>query len=150
MQEWLTCYAESAYTLGMSPQDAAVADYQAVLAEIRAEMARKQISGLELAHLTGLAQSTISRRLNGAPFSVQEMLVICSALGISLRDVLEDAAKRRTASVPAMRKGGGPVVAGTGFEPATSGSRAPLSVINGSGRTAGTWTRPALRLVPAA
>jgi transcriptional regulator with XRE-family HTH domain len=127
------------------------ADYEAVMAEIRAELGRQQISGNELAKRSGISQSTVSRRLRGSDMSLQEVLALCSALGISLRGVLEDAAKRRLAPVPAMRNEGQVQVAGAGFEPATSGLRVQMSslrVIDGGCESSGDWTRPVLSVVP--
>jgi len=54
-----------------------------VAAEVRAEMARQQISQEKLASLTGLSQSRISRRLVGdRPFDVTELAAIAIALGV--------------------------------------------------------------------
>lgn len=57
----------------------------AILAEIRAEMARQGLTGTQLATLTGLSQPTISRSLSALrEVTLPELLVICDALGLTL------------------------------------------------------------------
>lgn len=54
-----------------------------VAAEVRAEMARQQMSQEKLAALTGLSQSRISRRLVGdRPFDITELAAVATALGV--------------------------------------------------------------------
>ena len=114
-------------------------DYSYLLGEVRAELARRGMPGRDLGRLCGISQPGISRRLNNAqPFDVPELLAVCRALELSLRDLLEEAAKRRMAPVPAMRDGGqSTVVAGARFELATSGSRARQTSRRGRPVTAG-------------
>ena len=109
----------------MTTQEAVEADYAAIMGEIRAEMARRRMSGQELAQRCGMQQSTMSRRLNGSPFTVRELLAVCRALGLTLTGLASEA-RKHSAPIPAMREGGASV-AGAGFEPATSGTRAALA-----------------------
>lgn len=54
-----------------------------VATEIRAEMARKKRTGVELARHLGMAQPTISKRLNGeTPFDLLELGKVASWLGV--------------------------------------------------------------------
>lgn len=52
-----------------------------VAAEVRAEMARKQVTKKELSVQTGMSLSTLQRRLYGTyPFTVEELLRVATAL----------------------------------------------------------------------
>jgi transcriptional regulator with XRE-family HTH domain len=55
----------------------------AVAAEVRAELARKQMSQHALAAALGVAQQTVSRRLTGeVPFDVAELGRVAEILGV--------------------------------------------------------------------
>jgi transcriptional regulator with XRE-family HTH domain len=101
--------------------------YEIVLGEVRAQLARAHMSQQDLVHRSGLTQSTVSRRLNGSTaFTLPELFDICAVLGMSVTDLLVSAQRNRPRPVGA--EGG--QVAGAGFEPATSGSRARyLSIV---------------------
>lgn len=54
----------------------------AVLANIRAEMARRQVRQQDLAERLGIAQQGISMRLNGkTPLTAEEIQIIADELG---------------------------------------------------------------------
>ena len=56
---------------------------QQVGANVRAEAARRGISGSQLARTVGLSQSAMSRRLIGArAFTVTELAAVAAALGV--------------------------------------------------------------------
>lgn len=57
----------------------------------RREMGVQQVTQMELARRTGMAQATISRRLSGEPFAVAEVLTFCQGLGIDPITVWVDA-----------------------------------------------------------
>lgn len=54
-----------------------------VAAEVRAQMARKKRTGVDLAKHLGMAQPTISKRLNGdTPFTVAELAEVAAWLEV--------------------------------------------------------------------
>src|SRR4029077_11575110 len=56
-----------------------------VAEEVRALMGRHQVSGNRLAVMTGMTQSSMSRRLAGLyPFTVDELEVIADAFGVPI------------------------------------------------------------------
>lgn len=56
---------------------------KAVARRFRAELAQIGISGLAAAEICGVSQPWMSRRMNGAvPFNVDELDMVCAALGI--------------------------------------------------------------------
>jgi transcriptional regulator with XRE-family HTH domain len=68
-----------------------------VAAEIRAEMARQQMSQDQLADRIGMSQSTLSRRLTGSlPFDTTELAKVAEALGVVVTALLPNP-KRRAA-----------------------------------------------------
>jgi transcriptional regulator with XRE-family HTH domain len=72
-----------------------------VAEELRAVLARRQISASELARRTGLRQPYLSRRMTGAvPFNLDDLELIAPVLRIEVADLLgddsgPDAKKRR-------------------------------------------------------
>lgn len=61
----------------------------AVAAEVRAEVARKQISQDKLAAQVGCSRQALNRRLTGAtPFDVAELAAIADALGVPVTQFL--------------------------------------------------------------
>lgn len=57
--------------------------YQAIAGEVRAEMARQQLSGIRAAKLLGWTQNYISRRLSGTvPFDVADLQAIADLLEV--------------------------------------------------------------------
>jgi BetR domain len=97
---------------------------EAFAAEVRAELARARISGRQLAAMLGKAQPWVSRRLTGAvAFDMDDVQVIADLLQIDPARMVKAANEatknpRRPESAGASR---GALVAGTGFEPVTSG-----------------------------
>lgn len=66
---------------------------EAVAAEIRAELARRQIPQIKLATLLGTSQVSVSRRLTGqTPISVDELAIIAGFLEVPISKFLKDAA----------------------------------------------------------
>lgn len=62
-----------------------------IAANVRAEMARRGISTLELSQLTGIARSTLARRLTGRyDLTVGELLTIADAVGVPLSTLIPD------------------------------------------------------------
>jgi len=54
-------------------------------AELRAELARKQVSVVSLSAATGIKVPTLRNRLAGkSPFYLEELDTICAALGVGL------------------------------------------------------------------
>ena len=64
---------------------------QQVGANVRAEAARRGISGAQLARTVELSQSAMSRRLAGAhPFTVTELAAVAVALGVPTSALMPD------------------------------------------------------------
>jgi len=60
-------------------------------AEIRAELARQDITQDDLAHRVGMSPSALSRRLAGLqPFELQELEGIAAALGVPAKRYLRE------------------------------------------------------------
>lgn len=60
-----------------------------IASEVRAEMARKQISRAEVAKTANISLPTLTRRLNGdRPFYVDELDAISRLLHINLSDLI--------------------------------------------------------------
>lgn len=64
-----------------------------VAGEVRALLARRQLSGKQLAARLGISQFSVSRRLRGqVPFSIDELAVAAEFLGVELGDLLAERA----------------------------------------------------------
>ena len=62
-------------------------------ANVRAEMARRQLSQTALAAHLGLSQAAVSRRLSGhTPFDVNELASVAAWLGVPASTLLGEAA----------------------------------------------------------
>lgn len=60
---------------------------------VRAELARRQLSQVALAQAIGLTDLAISRRLRGVvPFRADEMAAVAAFLGVSVAELYRDAA----------------------------------------------------------
>jgi transcriptional regulator with XRE-family HTH domain len=60
--------------------------HQEIAAEVRAEMARQQLSGVRAAKKLGWTQNYIARRLSGTvPFDVADLAEVASLLGVPIR-----------------------------------------------------------------
>lgn len=58
---------------------------------VRAELARRQLSGRDLAKALGWSFTTTSRRLNGSyPFDIDELVAVADYLGLSPADLLPE------------------------------------------------------------
>lgn len=67
-----------------------MSSYQDVAAEVRAEMARKQLSGVRAAQTLGWTQNYISRRLSGrVPFDVEDLTAIADLLEVPVSTFFE-------------------------------------------------------------
>lgn len=72
---------------------------QAVAAEVRAQLGRKNMSKAELAKRTGLSPQSISRKLDGErAISVEELVLIAKALEVSASALLPAYTKQATAA----------------------------------------------------
>lgn len=61
-------------------------------ANVRAEMARKQVRQVRLAERLGISQAAVSRRLNGTKdFTVGELHTVADLLGVPVADLLGEA-----------------------------------------------------------
>ena len=108
-------------------------------------MGRKRITQTKLGEILGIPQASIYRRLNGKiSFSFNELLIIASYMGITVGELVgsgllnaksstplqvsqEGRAGKKIAPVEMISTGATyEVVAGAGFEPATSGLHAPI------------------------
>ena len=71
-----------------------------VAAELRAEVARRRMSGRELSRRIGLPAATVSRRLRGdTPIALDDLENVTAALGVDLIDLLR-AAEMQRAKLP--------------------------------------------------
>lgn len=58
---------------------------------VRAELARRRISGRKLATDLGWKQATVARRLNGTyPFTIDELAAIAGYLGVPISALLPE------------------------------------------------------------
>lgn len=73
----------------------------AVAEELRAQMARKRVSGRELARRVHVSAQWMSQRTRGVvPMDTNDMEMLAAALGITLTELLADAAQRVTIASP--------------------------------------------------
>lgn len=69
--------------------DTREAERQAIAAEIRAEMARQQITQRDLAEKVGIFQQALQVRLTGArSFRAEELAAVAAALGVPVTNFL--------------------------------------------------------------
>lgn len=60
-----------------------------VAGEVRAEMARKRVTGTTLAQALQMSNATLSRRLNGLKaFDINELEVVGRVLGVTVTELL--------------------------------------------------------------
>jgi len=91
-----------------------------IAGNVRAEVARQRIPQARTAAALGQNQQWLSRRMTGhVEFRISELLILAEFLDVPITDLLP---KQKTAAP--VRDDGRQAVAGAGFEPATSGSRA--------------------------
>ncbi len=77
----------------MRANDTPTEPHRRVAAEVRAELARQQISQSELAKRLGVAQQTVSRRITGdIPFDIAELSKIAEILGVPFANFLGERA----------------------------------------------------------
>lgn len=63
-----------------------------ILAEIRAEMGRKNVGVGELSRRTGIPQTRLHRRFHrGVPLSTDELVAIATALGTTASEIMSRA-----------------------------------------------------------
>lgn len=76
-------------TLASMQTDTREAERQAIAAEIRAEMARQQITQRDLAAKVGMFQQALQIRLAGVrSFRAEELAAIAQALGVPVTQLL--------------------------------------------------------------
>jgi transcriptional regulator with XRE-family HTH domain len=69
---------------------------QSIATNIKAEMARRDVTQASLAGKLGVSQQFISRRLSGkVPLSVDELGDIAAAIGVPLVDLVDERATHR-------------------------------------------------------
>ncbi len=67
-----------------------------VAAQLRSELARHQVSGVELAGRLGVSQPYVSRRLSGnVPLDLDDLQRIAGVLGVTVGDLVPAAALSR-------------------------------------------------------
>jgi len=119
---------------------------QAIAAEVRAEMARQQVTDEIVARSMDQTQPWFNRRKNGVvAFSGAELAAVAAFLGVEVGQFYG-----RVVTVP---DPDGQPVGPAGLEPATYGLQVPGSVFETVVLEFPTWRRPApreLELVPAA
>lgn len=77
-----------------------------IAANVRVELARAQVSGVQMAQRIGVAQATFARRMTGeVSFSAEEIVAIAAELGISASALLADVASVDAGSEPAATAG---------------------------------------------
>ena len=65
---------------------------EAVVAEVRAEMARQGVTASKVAEATDMAQPTLSRKLSGSrEFTLAEFIDVCGVLRVSPAVMVERA-----------------------------------------------------------
>lgn len=107
-------------TTYVDPRTAETAANLKISGEVRAWMARRGLKQVWLADVLGVGQSAVSKRLRGQlPFTAPELLLIASALDISLGELLGGIVNEKNPHP--MGEGSSFSVAGEGFEPSTSG-----------------------------
>lgn len=68
---------------------------RAISAEVRAAMGVHRISGMGLAGLTGMSQNYVAKRLRDqASFTVNDIEIICKALGEDLSEMWANAIRK--------------------------------------------------------
>lgn len=73
-----------------------MSDHQRVAAEVRAEMARQQLSGVRAAKELGWTQNYISRRLSGTvPFDVADLMRLAGLLEVPVESFFESRTRHR-------------------------------------------------------
>jgi len=86
---------------------------QYITDEVRAQMARSRVAQLELADRTGIAQSTLSRRLNPRKeedtFRIGELETIADALGVPVSQFFTGLSKVRRRRTPVGAGVGAPI-----------------------------------------
>lgn len=64
-----------------------------VAERVKEAMERAGVSATRLAGETGIAKVTLLRRLAGSPFQVDELHAVSLALGVPIRDLVEEQAQ---------------------------------------------------------
>ncbi len=84
---------------------------------------RRRLEQAQLADLMGVSSATLSRKINGhIGWSVTDLVNVASCLDVPITALLpNDAVEMTKASRSRDREASAGIVAGTGFEPATSG-----------------------------
>lgn len=71
---------------------------ETVGATVRAEMARRKVTQQQVADVLGIAQTQVSRRLNGqVSFNVDELQAVAHLLGMSVQSLVASPAAERAA-----------------------------------------------------
>lgn len=107
-----------------------------VAAKVRGVAAEQQVTNVVLARALKISENAMSRRMTGKlPFGVDELAAVATTLRVPITAFLPPVAGTAAQGGP----DGGSSVAGAGFEPATSGTRAQvidLAAVRASRRAA--------------
>lgn len=100
----------------------------ALAEELRVHMTRKQVTGRELARRLHVSSQWISQRTRAVvPMDADDMEMVSGALGISVTELLMDAARRVSESVPVGGATDGPT---RGYGRGTSPRPATLTLVS--------------------
>lgn len=81
-------------TMASGKQNASGALARAISAEVRAVMARKRVSGIQLSGMVPLSQNYIAKRLRDeAPFTINDIEAICDVLGEDFETLVHNATR---------------------------------------------------------
>lgn len=73
--------------------------HTALLGEIRAEMARRQVTRVSVAQVTDNDPATVGRWLSGKSSPrLEQVIAICNLLGVTLEDLAQRAASTKDAA----------------------------------------------------
>lgn len=102
-----------------------------VLDEVHAEMGRRRMTGAKLARRLGKSQSSVARRLDGRQtMDLDDLEMICSALGVSPAKIMAEAALRAAEGI---RSSGIMSVDMAPYSRASSRRCPPLRLVKGTG-----------------
>lgn len=102
----------------------------AVATELRAHMARQQVTGRELARRLHVSAQWISQRTRGVvPLDTDDMELIAGALGITVVELVVDAMRRVSQTTSGDQGGAVTGIYTAGYRPASSSTVRALSLV---------------------
>ncbi|AMS03532.1 helix-turn-helix DNA binding protein [Gordonia phage Guacamole] len=85
----MTCFKKCTTVIPMSHPPRAQIGSATVAANVRAELARRQVAAQQLAEGIGLSRVTLSRRLNGhAPWTIDEIAATAEFLNVPVESLI--------------------------------------------------------------